>query len=256
MPSQAGVASFYYSGQGIMMLATRDANGAAEGFRNVGNVSELTLNIDNTVFEHKESSTGARGIDLRIQQEVNAQVTAVLESITAENLAVAIVGGSTANAASSVVAENVTAYEGKTVALEHMDVSNVVVNGSGGTPTHVENTDYTVNPEHGSLNIISSANGGSITDASTIEVNYDYADYNTVEALTQAAPERWLRFEGLNTAKGNEPVVIDIFRFQADPLNDFPLINDEIAQLTLEGSALLDANRTVGSQYFEVKLKR
>lgn len=253
MPSNAGVTSFYYSGQGIMMLATRDANGQPEGFRNVGNVSELSLNIDNTVFEHKESSTGARGIDLRIQQEVDAQVSATLESITAENLAVAIFGGTTATSAASVAAEVVTAYSGKTVALAHMDVSNVVVNGSGGTPTHVEGTDYTVNPEHGSLNILES---GSIVDASDIEVDYDYADYNTVSALTAAAPERWLRFEGLNTAQGNEPVVIDVFRFQADPLNDFPIINDEVAQMTLEGSALLDANRQSGSKYFEVKLKR
>ncbi len=61
----------YFSGQGSLLLETRSVAGAAEGFVPVGNVPELTLAFDTTTFEHKESCTGSRGIDLELIQETS-----------------------------------------------------------------------------------------------------------------------------------------------------------------------------------------
>ena len=56
--------------------------------------------------------------------------------------------------------------------------------------------------------------------------------------------EYFLRFEGLNTADANEPVIIDLFRVQFDPSKDFSMIMDDFAKFTLDGSCLMDSARS------------
>jgi hypothetical protein len=51
----------YYSGQGVVLLAERDAQGKPTGFVPVGNVSDLKITVSTSVLEHKESHTGQRG---------------------------------------------------------------------------------------------------------------------------------------------------------------------------------------------------
>jgi hypothetical protein len=81
---------------------------------------------------------------------------------------------------------------------------------------------------------------------------YTYESQTRVDSLTEGAKEVFMRFEGLNTAKGNAPVVVQVFKFSTDPLQELALISDEVQQFVLEGSVLLDATRTTGSKYFEV----
>lgn len=251
MPATNDVTSFYFSGQGIVLLAARDGSGNPTGFTNVGNVSALAISLETTVLEHKESSTGARAIDLRLTTENKVNVSATLESVYADNLVIALRGDSTTVSAGSVTDEIVVARLGKTVSLANINVSSVVVTGPSGTPTYVDGTDYTVNPEVGSLNILSA---GSIPDAGNIEVDYAFTDQIEVNSFTTGSVDRWLRFEGLNTARTNEPVVVDIFKFSADPLQELALIQEDVAQMVLEGSALADATKVTGSQFFRIRV--
>jgi len=251
MPATNGVVSNYYSGQGVVLMASRDAAGNPTGFTNIGNCSALSVAIATTVVEHKEASSGARGIDLRLTTEVKASVNVTMESFNTANLALGLYGTETAQAGASVVAEIVTApasvLTNQTVALAHIGVSAVVVNGPAGTPTYVLGTDYTINPEVGSLNILAT---GAITAGELLEVDYTYAAYDQVDALTTAQPERWLRFEGLNTADGNRAVTVDVFKFTADPLQELALIGDAVGQIQLAGGALADNTKITGSKYF------
>lgn len=81
--------------------------------------------------------------------------------------------------------------------------------------------------------------------------DYSYAAQIKVDALTGAAPEKFLRFEGLNTLDGNKPVIVEIFKFTLDPAQEFALISGEqAAQLTIEGSVLADTLQTSGSQFY------
>ena len=81
--------------------------------------------------------------------------------------------------------------------------------------------------------------------------DYTYAAQIVVNALTSSSSERFLRFEGLNTLDGNKPVIIEIFKFVADPAQEFALISGEqAAQLTIEGSVLADTLQASGSQFY------
>jgi hypothetical protein len=82
---------------------------------------------------------------------------------------------------------------------------------------------------------------------------YTYTAQTVTNALTTPLADTWLRFEGLNTMDTNSPVVVEVFRFQVDPLKELALISDTVGQMVLEGTVLRDSLRASGSNYFNVK---
>ncbi len=97
----------------------------------------------------------------------------------------------------------------------------------------------------------------SAFDGVALAVDYSYAAQKQVDALTQGMQERYLRFEGLNTADSNNPVIVEVFKFVIDPAQELPLIGDEnIAQFVLQGSVLSDALQSTGSKFFRQRLLR
>jgi hypothetical protein len=247
------VTNQYFSGQGSVLIATKDpVTGEPEGFRPVGNVSALTIGVETTVFQHKESCTGVRGIDKEIVQETIVTIAMTMESIDNENLALALYGTTTAVVGATASDELLTAQHDLWVALDNIKVSAVIV-GDDATPTitYVLDTDYELNEETGSIRVLST---GAITDLQVVFVDYTFAGYDQIEAIiTSVAPERWIRFEGLNTADGNNPVVIDIYKGSIQPLAELALINEELAEMVVEASALTDPTRLTGSQYFTIR---
>ena len=144
--SNACVVSQYLSGQGAFLLANRNAAGEPIGFREVGNVSALTIGVETTEFEHKESCTGARARDLTIVQEISATLTVTMESITRENLALALFGSSSQIAGTSVSGETIAAYQDKWSKLANIEVSSVIVtHAQAGAAGWVLSTVYPAN---------------------------------------------------------------------------------------------------------------
>lgn len=92
-----------------------------------------------------------------------------------------------------------------------------------------------------------------VEDTASIGLVYDCAAQVQVEALTQPLSEISVRFEGLNTADNNSPVVVELFKFSVDPLKELALISDTFGSFQLEGALLADSTKTVGSKYFNVK---
>lgn len=256
MAQNNAISSRYFSGQGIVMLATRDVNGNPEGFVNIGNVSALSISQEQTKVEHTESSTGNRSVDAVITTDTTVSVSMTLEAIHKENLALGMFGSATTVAAGAVTNESVKAYLGKTVALSKPNVSAVVVTDVGGVITYILGSNYTINAEAGSINILDSAAQAlatnPITEGQLLEVDYTFTAHDKMNAFTTAAPERWLRFEGLNTADGNKPVIVNIYKFRFDPFAELALINDEFAQFVVEGEVLSDATKTSGSKHYDV----
>ena len=128
MTCNACVENQYFSGQGALLLATRDASGNPEGLRPVGNVSALTIGIETEEFEHKESCTGVRGKDLVLVTDISAAMNFTMESLVRENLALALFGESSAVTGAAVVDEAVTAYDNLWSQLEYISISAVTVN--------------------------------------------------------------------------------------------------------------------------------
>jgi hypothetical protein len=231
----------YFSGQGKVRIAQRDASGNALAFRYLGNCSALTLSPTTDVLTHKESVTGQRLTDLRLLREKNVNLNIQMQEFSAGNLAQGFYGASSVIAGSTVVAEEFpTVAVGDFVRTAQQDLTNIVVKDSDGAPaTLVLDTDYRIeSAKHGTIEFL---NLGAYTQPFTID--YTYAGATNINMFTQALPERWMRFEGLNTADSNAPVLIEVFRVALDPINEAQLISDEILNMELPGSALYDSTK-------------
>lgn len=245
------MANYYYSGQGSLFVAERDAvTGKPKGFIPVGNVPELSIDIEVTNFEHKESESGNRLVDLVINKEKKGKFSFKLENLSLENLALGLWGETVAVAGGTVVDEVIaipTGGKGRKYDLAHLKVSAVTVEDDTGVTTYAAGTDYVLDAENGAITIPS---GSTIAAGANIKVSYTYAGYTRLDAFTNTvAPERYLRFEGINTVDGSR-VVVDIFRAQFDPLTGYGLLNEELGSVDMKGSILADSLRVTGSRFF------
>lgn len=246
-------ASNYFSGQGVVLMGMRDTStgvAKAGGLFEVGNCSELKLNVNTSTVEHKETTTGSRAIDLRLTTEVKANMECTIENFNSKNLAQAMRGNYVSSVAGTVTDEPVTGYPGMISPLAHLRISDVVV--KKGAVTLVLGTDYMLNTEAGSLKCIE---GGAVIAAEALKVSYSYEAQEEVHGLTQPMQTIWLRFEGLNTADTNKPVVLDVFKFSTDPLKELDLIGDKVNAFQLAGSILADLTQGSGvSRYWRMKM--
>lgn len=238
----------YYSGQGVVLLAKRGADGLPEAFIPVGNVPDLRITVQTNALEHKESHTGQRGTDKRITTETIVGLSMTLENFSGDNLA-RVSRGIVTNIAAGTHSITRKAYLGGIVALEHVKVSAVVVKKDA---TTIDAVNYEVNSEAGSIRFKDVITGGTLAEGDTITIEYSYEKQVRVDGLAGGQEELFMRFEGLNTAEGNVPVVINVFKFATDPFQELALISDEIQSSVLEGSVLADTTRNSGSRYFEV----
>lgn len=230
-----------YSGQG-KVFAAPVVSGAPGAFIDLANVPALNLQFSTTVVEHQESTSGQRLVDGRLITKKDTKFSADLEEFSAENFALGLYGQSSVIAAGTVTAEALPTglMAGDSARLAQQQVSAVTVKDSAATPaTLVLGTDYTV--DSAATGRIKFLNVGAYLQP--FKVDYSYAGGTNVNMFTQPAPERWLRFEGLNTADSDKPVLIEIYRAVGDPFAQMDLISQNYGKFTWAGSALYDATK-------------
>ena len=246
----------YYSGQGSLYIATRSVAGKPEGFIPVGNVPELTIDIETSNFEHKESETGSRLTDLVIVKEKKGKFSFKLENLNLDNLALGLWGEKATVAGATATDELVwvgTNPGSKKFALANPKVTAFTsLKSNDGLTTYVKDTDYTVDLTNGTFTVVSGAaiDTDLAATGESLKATYTYGSYIKVDAFTQSsAPERWLRFEGINTVDG-KPVIVDVFRGQFDPLTGYGLINEELGSVDMKGTVLADTLQVGASKFF------
>lgn len=238
----------YFSGQGIVYVADRQADGTILQYRDVGNVPALRVSLETDVVEHKESRTGQRLTDYRLTRENRARVTMTLEKFTRKNLQMLLFGTNQTTGSTTVVTGEVLLADKTNIALGDIfftkfpNVSALTLKVGGGPTTLVLDTDYTLDAATGRITIISLTAITAAT-AGNLQVDYTGAAYEIVPMFKAANVERALRFNGLNTANSNASVIVELYRVIFDPVGNFDLINDELAQFEIEGSVLYDQTR-------------
>lgn len=227
------------SGQGTLYIGTRQANGNPGAFRDVAVVSDFKFNLATSTIEHKETKTGQRLTDNRLQTGKSASLSAVLDDINIDNLALALYGTKASQTGASVTNEafvNPVAV-GDFVRTKYPDISTVVVKDSAGTPaTLVLGTHYEItSAKHGTIKFLNLA-----AYTQPFKVDYAYATHAHTPMFNTAAPERWLKFDGINTADADKKILVEFYRVLLDPLSELALIQDDFGRLPLAGAALYD----------------
>lgn len=251
------VDTLFFSGQGPLMIAKIGANGLPQGFRHVGNCTELTISPKTTSDDRQDAMTGQRALIKKMTVEIGTDIAFKLDSVMDdENLAMALRATFSKKPAGTVTDEAVTGYAGCVLPLANIaivDDVTLVVKSSDGLTTYDKGDDYTVS-DH-SLFIVA---GGAIGtedegDGVDLKVAYHYGKQTHFQPLTEAAQEYALRFEGLNTAEDNQGVVVNIFKVGTDVTKQFGMITDKAVPLDISGAALLDPTKATGSKFFNIQ---
>ena len=254
------MANTYYSGQGKFYVGDRidstnlSTDGVTfikqpDGLTALGNISALSIDIETTKYEHKESESGNRAVDLSIVQEKKGTFTMTLENVNGFNLALGLWGDSSVTTGTLIDDEEINSRFDLPVPLANPNILSItsVADDAVPTTTYTEGSDYTVDLVNGTITVLST---GTITDGQLLFVTYTPNASTKVEAFTKTSQERWLRFNGLNTVDDSN-VVVDMFKCSFDPMTGYGLINEEIAALELTGNILLDDTQlSTASQFF------
>lgn len=240
------MAEYAYYGRGKCYM--REA-GAAAALRYIGNVTRLLLAVTEERSELPDRTTAAGGTFSEVRSIDAIEATMELASLIPANVAAAVLGSASAVSGSSVTDEAHTGYVEGLLKLAHPGpYTNVVVTGSGGTPTYVAGTDYEVRT--GGIFILS---GGSISNGTALLVDYDYGAYDKIEAATQGSKDYEFVFDGVNVANANKPRRVQIFKLRLGPAEQMELIGESHSTMTLTGTVVKDTS-IVGaglSQYFK-----
>lgn len=236
----------YFSGQGVVYAATRGTDGSvgAKDFRDLGNVPSLKLNLNTDVLEHKESRSGSHLEDLRLVRARTATITLTIESFNKENLMMLLYGTSSPISGAVVAAEAFpTVVVGDVVALANPIIDEIAaftVAATAGTP--VLGTHYSVDKKAGMVTILSLS---GLTQP--LNASYTHLAKTSVQMFKAGQIERYLKFSGLNTANSNAGAVVELYRVVFDPVSNFDLITDDLAQYELSGTVLFDSTRDLDS---------
>jgi hypothetical protein len=230
----------YFSGQGRVYIGARDSNGNPLGLNFVGNVPELKVSLSVETLEHQESTSGQRLTDLQLIKTKKGEFSCTLEELIAINLGLALYGTTTDQVSGTVTNETLATpmATGSLYLLAKQNVSSVFIKDSSPTPKTLPASQYQLNAKHGSLLINDITTGGPYVEP--FKADYAYGAAQSTAMFTQPLPERWIRFEGLNTADSNREVVIDLYRVAINPAKELSVITDELLKFELSGQVLAD----------------
>lgn len=238
--------SFYASFQGRVYLGKRNLQGNPVDVRSPGNVAELKLALKTEVLEHFETQSGQRSLDHRMIKTKSATVSLTIEEFTQDNLALALYGKPVTHAEGIVNSESIGGLLpkiGERYFFSHPKISNLVFTDSAALPAELdEGTNYTADTDFGAAQFLDVAGF-----TPPFKASYSFGEVASVGIFTQPLPERFLRLEGINTAQGNAPVLVELYRVAFDPLKELALISNEYNKFELEGSLLADATKSLDS---------
>lgn len=237
----------YYYGQGRIYSRPVGATGGG-GWTWWGDVSELSFGGTDESASHKESYSGNKSVVRKFSIGGDRTLSGTLHQVDPEALGRLLRGTVTEIPADTVAAEDfpATVAVGDVIKLDFpYNVTELVITDSaGGSPQTLDAEHYELNASHGSIRILSLPSGPALTQP--FRAAYKHAGGRQV-AFFNALPENIaLRYEGINLAENNAPVIAEFYKVSTQPLQELALITsgNELAGVGFEAEALLDTSKS------------
>lgn len=238
-------------GRGRIYFDRFDSGGNKQGWIDLGNAPDFSVNISKETLAHYSSRSGVRVKDLEVVRELASSFQFTLDEFSVLNLGLAFLGeqASQDQTAASVTDESITARHDKWVDLTKRKVSSVVVTTDPDGTTYTENTDYVVDYDEGMIKVLST---GSITDGEALLLDFDYADLTqtVVKAMKDSKVDGALKFVG-DPATGPAEV-IEVWKCKLMPSGEISFIGEEWANFQLQAEVVKDETGHPDSPYFNV----
>lgn len=228
------VTTDYYDGQGRFFIGKRNPlTGAITDVIKVGNCTGLQISTSVDKSEHKENWSGNRGTDKVTYKGKTVTGKLTTEDMSPKLLAEALWGSTATVATGNVVGEALKAYKGGVSFLKNQNVTIADGDLKKGVTPLVEGVDYMVDEPFGTIHWLETSTvlttGVDEATAEDVTADYAYGAAVRMEIFTQAvAPERYIRFEGLNGVDGSARLV-EVWAAQLDPMTGLEMITEDIA---------------------------
>lgn len=235
----------YYFGQGRVSIRPKD--GDSKAWRWLGDVSELTLNSEaEETLKHKENYSGLKNTVRSIRFGGEYSLTATLFQIDKNNLAMAARGTITDIPAGTVTGEDLGAVAvGDLFILDNgFNVSDVVIKDSASTELEPEH--YDLDARTGRIEILSLPG----TLVAPFTVAYKYSGASGVVLFNKQIEDFELKYEGINMAENNVPVLLELYKVSPGNLQSLSLISGDtssLASMPWTADVLADASRPSNS---------
>ncbi|MBL4796734.1 MAG: hypothetical protein JKY50_04935 [Oleispira sp.] len=224
----------------------------SKGLLPIGEVSKLELAIETEKLELKSHIQSGGGLADSITRISGVNIAMDIDNFSADNIAMALFGNTTAAVGAAITDEPHKAYPGALVSFVNPPdlESGIEVTSVDGLTTYVLGVDYELSPA--GITIIA---GGAISAMTEILVDYIGVNHDVIEMLTGAGDSYRLYFEGLNEANSDSPVLVDIFRSKFDPTSSIGFITEGIGNLSMSGTVLKDTTKVGAgiSKYVNIK---
>lgn len=238
-----------FLGSGKMYLEDLDN---PQGLIFIGNCSSLEYAAEPEEIEEKDYTSPGGGLDNSVQRISSVSVNYEARHFKAANMARALFGSSTDVASGTITAEEHKAYPGALLLLANPGATEIVITETTGSTPLVEGEDYVIN----SAGMPEILDDSSIVIAGGVDVKvaYKHEKYATIQALVASGKRYRQVFLGLNEARSNKPVVIEVFRVNHSPAN-LSFIGDEFQGMTFSAKVEKDPTKTGSgvSQYLTIK---
>lgn len=106
-----------------------------------------------------------------------------------------------------------------------------------------EGTDYKIDKQYGRIEILKAGLTG-------IKVGYTYGEATVMKPMTDNVDFYELRIDGMNTVGQKDKQIVTAYRVKLNPSDAYDLINDDFAEMQIEGTALFDEARNAA---YEIK---
>lgn len=227
-----------FSRQGPFYLSPNSGNGKVGAARWIGDTGVVTVSISETKETRKENYSGFRGSSVVLKQGTEMTISLAIRYADAENLALALHGKLTTKQAGTVTGELFpTLKVGEYAILDQGGATNLVLTDS--TPTTpiplVEGTHYRMSSDKGGVIEILSVTG----IVQPIKAAYSYAGARNLSVLTKRPPLQYLFMDSINTVDESRER-IHFYKVQFDPIASMGLIDENLGELTLTGTCLVD----------------
>lgn len=235
----------YYFGQGKIWSRLYGVAGAK--WRWWGDVSELNAASATEKASHKESYSGKKATVRSFGIGQSMTLSGTLHQLDTVSLGELLYGEATTVAGGSVVGESLgTVAVGDIFRLANPGASSLVITDSLGTPATIAATHYRFDGRFGDLEFLTLPSSPAPT--MPLKAAYSYSGYKQVNFFTKPQPILEFRYEGVNLAENEAPVIVEFYKAATEPLQQLALINNgnQLAGSPFSLEVLLDSSKPVG----------
>ncbi len=255
----------YYSGQGALYMAPFDTS-LINVFTNnlsylhLGDTSSVNISTTVAAATAQNRKTGLRGTTLSIATSARCYLTASLNNINIQNLKTSLNADQVDMPAITSDPFTRIVQQGQSVFIHRPGLS--ATSATRTLPTAkvlVENVHYILDKDTGEFytmtddeQIAAGEAGSRLSDDDTVVITTSGKKISRLDPISHKTNLYSFYFTGLNTANGNDPVIVQVFKVALNDVPTLDLINNDILSLDIRGEVLDFEDSPYPSNYFNV----